>query len=39
MGNITSQAQTNIPEEVQAYMDLKFGMFIHFGVNTYTNQE
>lgn len=39
MGSITSQAQTNIPEEVQAYMDLKFGMFIHFGVNTYTDQE
>lgn len=26
-------------DEVKAYMDLKFGMFIHFGVNTYTDQE
>lgn len=26
-------------KEVQAYMNLRFGMFIHFGVNTYTDQE
>ncbi|MEG2495413.1 MAG: alpha-L-fucosidase [Mucinivorans sp.] len=37
-------AATPIPEtlirpEVREFMDLRLGMFIHFGVNTYTDQE
>lgn len=41
-GNKMLQAQNDtaiLSEATRKYMDLKFGMFIHFGINTYTNQE